>query len=110
MAEIRKLKDGELTVYPQTVGSAVILDDGTTVQDLADKFDPNILKTAPSIIERSIHWNDSSKEETTAKYFEVDHPYINKPGAEIVLVRYNQRCGKKYKYTGNEVNHNFKKG
>jgi len=36
-AEIRKLKDGELTVYPQTVGTAVILEDGTTVQDLADK-------------------------------------------------------------------------
>lgn len=29
MAEIRKLKDGELTVYPQTVGTAVILEDGT---------------------------------------------------------------------------------
>ena len=52
MAEIRKLKDGELTVYPQTVGTAVILEDGTTVQDLADDFadfDPNVLKTAPSI-------------------------------------------------------------
>lgn len=109
MAEIRKLKDGELTVYPQTVGSAVILDDGTTVQDLADNIDPTVLKTAPSIIKRRIHWDDRSKEESAAQYFEVDHPYIDKPGAEIVLVRYNQRCGKKYDIE-TETHHNYKKG
>lgn len=36
-AEIRKLKDGDINVYPITTGSAVTLDDGTTVQDFVDK-------------------------------------------------------------------------
>ena len=85
MAEIRKLKDGELTVYPQTVGTAVILEDGTTVQDLADEFadfDPNVLKTAPTLTKRRNNYI-------------IDHPYIDKPGAEIVLLRYNKKIHKK---------------
>lgn len=111
MAEIRKLKDGELTVYPQTVGTAVILEDGTTVQDLADDFadfDPNVLKTAPSI-KKVLFYTDYDSDEYYDEY-QVYHPYMDKPGAEIVLLGYQKKNGKKKNAGGGDYYWDHKKG
>ena len=111
MSEIRKLKDGDLIVYPLTVGEAVSLDDGTTVQDLADEFadfDPNVLRTAPSI-KKVIFYTDFDSDEYYEEY-QIDHPYMNKPGAEVVLLGYRKKNGKKKLTGGGDYYWDYKKG
>ncbi len=107
-AEIRKLKDGELTVYPQTVGSAVILDDGTTVQDLADDFDPKVLSVAPTITIKKFGYipHDEPWDANNIRYY-VSHPLQNIPGSEFVLIKY---ASNNYKKIGHGSRQNPKKG
>jgi len=95
-AEIRKLIDGDVTVYPLTVGEAVSLEDGSTVQDLADAFeDLKLLSVSPTIRVFKQGTRTPSGYPPSNVYLQVEHPLQNIEGSELVLMKYASNNYKK---------------